>query len=337
MMNMKSWPVRAAFFFAAIISAFQSAHAAETVKVGLLRSPTVAGLLAIGVDKGFFAAENLTVVPVYFETAQPIALGVASGSIDVGITGLTAAFYSLAGQGQLHIVGGYLREQPTFHATAFVASNTAYAGSLRAYKDFSGHSVALPVLGSPPHYALALLADKYGFDLKSMRLLQLQTNANQVSAVTGGQADIGLIAPNAALGPIQRGDLKLLGWSGDETPWQLGAVFVNAATADSRGDLLRRYLRAYGNAIGDYRAAFAGSDDRRKDNATAPETLAVISKFLGLPVDQVALGIGYTDQRVDTSDILRQIAWYKSQGLVKPEVDGSKIIDTRYVIPLPDK
>lgn len=336
-MNMKSWIVRAAFLFVAITAALPSAHAAETVKVGVIKSPTGAGLLAVGVDKGFFAAENLAVVPVYFATAQPVALGVASGSIDVGITGLTAAFYSLAGQGQLHIVGGYLREHPTFHATAFVVANTAYAGGLRAYKDFPGHSVALPVLGSPPHYALALLADKYGFDLKSMHLLQLQTNANQASAVIGGQADIGIIAPNAVLGPIQRGDLKLLGWSGDETPWQLGAVFVSAATADSRGDLLRRYLRAYGNAIWNYRAAFTGSDDRRKDNATAPETLAVIAKFIGLPVDQVALGIGYPDQRVDTSDILHQIAWYKAQGLVKPEVDGSKIIDRRYVIPLPEK
>jgi len=37
------------------------------------------------------------------------------------------------------------------------------------------------------------------------------------------------------------------------------------------------------------------------------------------------------------TDVLRQIAWYKSQGFVKPEVDGAKIIDMRYVQALPEK
>jgi hypothetical protein len=32
---------------------------------------------------------------------------------------------------------------------------------------------------------------------------------------------------------------------------------------------------------------------------------------------------------------MNQIEWYKSQGQVKPEVDGAKIIDKRYVVALP--
>jgi len=307
---------------------------AETIKVGSIKSPTSAGILAIGLDKGYFMAEGLTAETVSFETAQPVAVAVASRSIDFGITGLTAAFYSLAGQGQLRIVGGYLREYPTFHSTAYVVSNAAYAAGLKSFKDFAGHSVALPVLGSPPHYSLGLLAAKYGFDLKSMRLLQLQTNPNQLSAVVGGQADIGLIAPNAVLPAIQKGDVKLLGWVGDETPWQLGAIAATAQTADERGDMVKRFLRAYAKATSDYRAAFVGPDGRRHDNASAPEILTIIAKALGMTNDQVALGIGYADPQLDEKDILRQIAWYKSQGMLKPDVDGNKIIDARYVMPI---
>jgi hypothetical protein len=58
-----------------------------------------------------------------------------------------------------------------------------------------------------------------------------------------------------------------------------------------------------------------------------------------LPVDTVQLTLGHADAegRLNVADVMDQIAWYKSQGLVKPEVDGSKIIDTRYVVPLREK
>jgi hypothetical protein len=35
-------------------------------------------------------------------------------------------------------------------------------------------------------------------------------------------------------------------------------------------------------------------------------------------------------------DVLRQIDWYKSQGMLKGPVDGDAIIDKRYVIALPE-
>ena len=320
-----------------LLAAFSGGARAETVKVGSLKAGTSAGIVAIAREKGYFAAENLTAESVYFETAQPIAVAGVSGDIDIGITGLTAAFYSLAGHGALRIVGGYTREVPTFRLTSYVVSKQAFAAGLTSFKDFPGHSVAVPVLGSPPHYSLALLAEKYGFDLKSLRILQLQTNANQVSAVSGGQADIGLIQVTAVMPAIERGDVKLLGWVGDETPWQLGAIFVATKTADERGDMVRRFLRAYAKGLRDYHDAFTGPDEHRKDMATAAENLAIIAQAVGQPAELVRLGLGYPDLRLDVKDILHQIAWYRSQGLLKSEVDGDALIDKRYVTPLPER
>jgi NitT/TauT family transport system substrate-binding protein len=317
--------------------AFAPARAdVETIKVGSLRSATSAGIIAIARQKGYFATENLAVDSVYFETAQPIAVAGVSGSIDIGITGLTAAFYGLAGQGALRIVGGYTREVPTFRLTAYVVSKNAFAAGLTAFKDFPGHSVAVPVLGSPPHYSLALLAEKYGFDLKSLRILQLQSNANQVSAVSGGQADIGLIQVTAVMPAIERGDVKLLGWVGDETPWQLGAIFTATKTANERHDMVARFLRAYAKGARDFHDAFVGPDERRQDGPTAGENLAIIAHELGQPVELVRVGLGYPDLRLDEKDILHQIVWYRSQGLLKSEVDAEALIDKRYVVPLPE-
>jgi hypothetical protein len=38
--------------------------------------------------------------------------------------------------------------------------------------------------------------------------------------------------------------------------------------------------------------------------------------------------------RLDVKDIQRQIAWYRSQGMIKPEVDAEATIDKRYLVPL---
>jgi hypothetical protein len=47
--------------------------------------------------------------------------------------------------------------------------------------------------------------------------------------------------------------------------------------------------------------------------------------------------VSYDDPqaRLDVRDVLRQADWYKSQGMVKPDIDGQRAIDTRYVMPLP--
>jgi hypothetical protein len=74
----------------------------------------------------------------------------------------------------------------------------------------------------------------------------------------------------------------------------------------------------------------------RRDGPTAPQVYAIIARYLDQSLDVVKLGVAHIDRdaRLDTADVLRQIAWYKSRGMVKPEVDGSEIIDSRYVVPL---
>ena len=317
--------------------AAQPCAGADKVRIGLLRAPS-GGAVYIAKEKGYFSTEGIDAEPVFFETAQPIALAVMSGDIDFATSGVTVALYGMAGQGAMRIVGAYIREMPTFHSAGFFASNAAYAAGLRSFKDFPGHSVALPAIGSPPHYELALIAEKYGFDLKSMRLMQLQTNANQVPAVVGGTADLGVIQITAVTAALQHGDVKLIGWTGDETPWQLGAVFTATRTANERGPLVERFLRAYRKGVRDYHDAFTASDGKRRDGPTAEATLTILGKYVPQTRDQLALGVAYYDAeaRLDVKDILHQIAWYKSQGMLKPEVDGNTIVDKRYVTPMPE-
>jgi hypothetical protein len=66
--------------------------------------------------------------------------------------------------------------------------------------------------------------------------------------------------------------------------------------------------------------------------------VSIIAKYTGITVDQAKLGIAWVDgeQRIDMKDTLRQVAWYRSQGLVKGEFDAATIFDARYAVPLPE-
>ncbi|MGH7034868.1 MAG: ABC transporter substrate-binding protein [Stellaceae bacterium] len=313
-----------------------SSASAEEVKIGILKTTSSAPLF-IALDRGYFAAEGLGPKLITFDSAQPVALAAVSGDVDFGVTGLTSAFFNLSGQGALKIVAGAYMERHGFHYNAFVATKSAYAAGLTSLKRLPGHSFSLSQIGSPPHYAIGAVADKLGFDLKTLRLLPLQSIPNQVSALVGGQADAGMLQASIVLPLIDRGDVKLLGWLGDQISWQLGVVFTSTKNADAHADFVRRTLRAIAKGRQDYAAAFIGPDGGRKDGPTSAAILALIAKHLDQPPQKVEQGLIFMDAqgRLDTADILHQIAWYKSQGMVKPEVDGNSIIDKRYVVPLP--
>jgi NitT/TauT family transport system substrate-binding protein len=313
-----------------------SGPAAEPVTVGIVKT-SASGHVFIALERGYFADEGLEVSLIPFEAAQPVAIAVVTGNLDIGVSALTAALYSLGGQGALRLVAGQSRDLPTYQNICYVASDRAFAAGLRAPKDIAGHSVALTQIGAPSHYALGMLAEKYHFDLKSLRLLPLQSFPNIASALAGRQADVGMLAATPCLAAVNGSDLKLIGWVGDETPWQIGGVFVATATADERGALVRRFLRAYVRGARDYYAAFSAPDGRRADGRTASDTRAIIAKYTGQPPDALRDGIGYVDPeaRLDLKDILRQIAWYKAQHMLKLEGDGADIIDRRYAKLLP--
>jgi NitT/TauT family transport system substrate-binding protein len=312
--------------------------AAEAIKIGTVKTASTAAVY-IAIEKGYFAAAGLEPDLVNFDASEPIAVAAVSRDVDFGVTGLTGGLYSLAGQGALRIIAGQHREAPGFHSQAYLASNRAYEAGLKSPKDIAGHSFAITQMGSTTHYALGLLADKYGFDLKAMRLVPLTSISNMISATSGGQTDAMIATGTAALVPVRRGDAKLLGWVGDETPWQLGAVFTATATADGRRDTVERFLRAWRQATRDYHDAFTAADETRKDGPTAPEILAIIAKYTGQPAPQVAETVAYYDRegRLDEKDVLHQIAWYQAQHLLKGPIDAEALIDKRYAVALPEK
>jgi NitT/TauT family transport system substrate-binding protein len=327
---MRSKIVFAVAAVTAVLGFAQGAATAETkvVKIGLLAEGALTGPVYIAEDKGYCAAEGIDCQVVPFDAALPVSMSVVSGDVDVAITGLTAAFYKLASQGALKIIAGYGREAPTFHAQAVVASKSAYAAGLTSLTKLGGHSVALSQIGGSTHYSLGLLAAKYGFDLKSVQILPLQSNPNAASAVIGGKADAGVIPGRYVLPAVDHGDVKLLAWVGDEVPWQLGATITSTKKLREEPDTIARFLVAYRKGVRDYHDAFTGPNEQRKDGPTAPEILKILSKHTKISPDALEGSVGYidVDAKLDVADIQRQLDWYRAQNLLSESVKAQDLL-----------
>lgn len=303
--------------------------------MGVLKVASSAPLY-LAQDMGLFAAQGLSVEFVNFESGQAVAVAVVAGDVDVGVTGLTAGLYNLAARGEMRVVAGFHREAPGFRVLGYFASRQAYAAGLTSLKDLPGHSIAITTIGSTTHYAVGLLAEKYGFPISSVRIVPAQTISNSVTMVLGNKTDAGLV-PSTLTNEATEHGAKLLGWVGDETPWQIGSVFVATKTADQRGDMVRRLLRALGQAARAYHDAFTGPGEARRDGPTAPADLAIIAKYVGEPPARLDLELPYVDPalRINLKDVAHQIAWYKAHGMVRGDITVDTLVDKRYAKPLP--
>ena len=312
-----------------------AAQAAERVRIGLLKLSSAAPLF-LAKERGYFEQQGIDADLKFFDAAVPIAVATVSGDIDIGFTGFTAAFYNLAGKGGLKVIAGTAREAPGFQNTAYVASRRAYDAGLKTLKDLPGHSVGITQVGSTFHYSLGLIADKLKFDVGAVRIVPLQSLPNVAAAIKGGQLDAALTATTTISPVVASGDAVVLGFVGDETPWMLGCAVASTATIEKNRKLIEKILAAYRRGAEDYARVLLKRDADgkfvRSDEGDA--MLAIISKYTEQKVEQLRIGLSVVDPALDSADIARQVAWFKRQKMIDPDVDAETIVDKSFV---PDK
>ncbi|KYK44042.1 ABC transporter substrate-binding protein [Bradyrhizobium sp. 191] len=317
------------------IMAMGTARAEDVLKarIGVLRLSSSAPVF-IAQDKGYFRDAGLEVELKFFDAAQPIAVATTSGDVDFGVTAFTAGLYNLAGKGVLKVIGGMSREKPGYPLIGYFASNNAYAAGLKTPKDLAGKRVAVTQVGSSFHYSLGLLADKYGFKLSEVKIVPLQSLSNAAAALKGETVDAALLPISTARKLMDEGGAKFLGWVGDETPWQLGAVFASPKTLASK-TLVTKLLGALAKADREYHDVIlaAMKDGVAPINEQTKPLLEIIAKYTNLPVEQVVGNCAYVDPdgKLDVKNVDNQIKWLQEQGFADKGFDVNAIIAKDYV------
>lgn len=330
---------RSALALATLLALPASALAADKAVVGVLRFVSSGGLY-LAIERGYFAAEGIEPELKFFEAAQPIAVAIASGDTQFGLTGISAGSLNLAGKGAIKIIASQGAEKKGVVGNTLVASNDAHAKGLTGFEKLDGASVAITQVGSTFHYQLGQVAAAKGFALEKIAMKPLQSIPNMVAAVKTGQTDAAILPPHIAGPMAARGEVKHIGPLSDIAGYQYGALFASPKVVAENRSLAERFVRAYVKGLADYNAALLRTDasGKRITDESALKAGAEIGKYVypsDPPEEAAKKVIGsavYCDPagKLDVADIETQIAWYKSQKLVDAGVEAKAFLDTSF-------
>src|SRR5699024_773449 len=292
------------------------------------------GPLFIAKEQGYFADEGIDAEFSFFNAAQPVAVAIASGDADFGVTAFTAGFFNIAGKGALQVVGAQLHEVEGFEGSAILASNEAWDAGLQSVEDLPGHSFALTQTGSSFHYMIGQIAADAGFDLDDMNLQPLQSVGNMIGALRSNQVDSLVIVPHIAKPLVEAGDAHLLGWVSDYAPYQVGGLFTSTDNVANRADVVQRFVNAYQRGVADYRAAFMDNDEAMQD-----DVVAMLHKYVysDQPEDEaypkIRNGAMFITEgaALNADDVRAQVRWYQERDLVDAAADPDDFINTDFV------
>ncbi len=315
------------------------ALAEEHVTVGTVRQPSN-GALFLADSRGYFRTEGLDVEMKAFSTPVAVVQAVAGGALDFGLADLSAEAFDLAGAGAIKLVAAQAREKRAIEGNDLVVSLGAYEGGVHKPEDLRGRSIAITALGSVYHYQVAEIARAERFPLTELKIKPLGTYKAVAQAVANGQVDAGILPVQYARQLMMAGLGRLMTWCSEFGEGQLGALFVQTKTMQSRRSTVDKFVRAYRRGAADYADALARYDrfDKPISDPKSRAAAITIARYVypGRPMNGAApaveLGALYVDPqaRLDVADLERQLSWFKSQNLVKSSIDAQNIIDLSF-------
>jgi NitT/TauT family transport system substrate-binding protein len=297
----------------------------KRVKVGVLKLTSSAPVF-LGVEKGFFREAGVEPELVYFQAAQPVAVAIAAGEVEVGATGLTAGLYNIvAGGEKLWVVADKGREWAGHPLTALVVQKD---GPVRAVKDLRGRKVAITQLGSTFHYMLGNLVEGEGMTLADVEPAPLRTLGAMAEALQGRRVDAALLPQPFAGSVVEKGGGRILFWVGDRLPYQVAAIFYSGRFARDR-DRAVAFMKGYVRASRYYHdAVLAERAGPRYD-----EVVAITARYTEASPELIRAGFPYQDRdgRLDLADVGRQLAWYHKAGMITRPLVPRDLVDASFL------
>ncbi|MDI6764512.1 MAG: ABC transporter substrate-binding protein [Thermodesulfobacteriota bacterium] len=301
--------------------------ALTTVKVGALRLSSTAPIF-IGMDKGFFEAEGIKVEPVWFKAAAPIAVAMASGDIDVGATGLTAALYNSIAQGmKITVVADKGREWPGYKLTAIIVNTEQWKAGVRDLKDLKEKRVGITSIGSTFHYILGNLLEKRGMSLSDVKVVPLGSVASMRDTVITRQIESAFLVQPHVTAVEKDGKANVLLWAGDHLPYQIATNFYGEKFTKNRSAAVA-FMKGYIRSCR-YYYDFALM---KKEGPQYQEVINLISKYTEEKPEAVVLALPYMDRNGElyAEDIQKQLDWYERNGMVSKKMSSSEIVDLSF-------
>ncbi len=312
------------------------AVAADRIKVGALRFTSHAASF-VAFERNYFLAQDLDVEFIFFQAAQPMAVAIASGDVDFGVTAVSGGLINLAKKGAIKVIGGALHEEKGIDGQIILVSAKAFAEGVTTPAKLKGRSFGITQTGSSFHYMAHKIAQKEGFAGSDIKVKPLQKVGAVIGALKSGQIDAWSIVPHIAKGLLKGKAVHKIGMIADYIPdYQVTTVFTSAKNASSNKALVKRFLAAFSKGADDFNAALV---DKTAGADGAENMVKLIHKYVyaSRPYAKAAPSIRNGAMRINkgarlnVTNIKDQLDWFKSEGLVAKDITMDLLVDKSFV------
>lgn len=220
----------------------------------------------IAMARGYFDEENLDIEIEDIATGPDQVPLMASGQIDVAITGPSAAhFNALAAGIPVRFVApcGSSDSAGEVPNGMFAVRKSLFdSGEVTKVEDFRGLKVGVPNRESKGFVDAATLLEQAGLSVDDVEIVAPLGFPDAAAALAGGAVDVAfLVEPFATLGEM-KGETVIVAGDHEIMPGRLGCALAfgkRLVTDEALGD---RFMRAYLRGVRDYHDAFFNNEDK---------------------------------------------------------------------------
>jgi NitT/TauT family transport system substrate-binding protein len=287
-------------------------NAPATVKVGVIPIADVAPLY-LGMTKGFFEQEKLTIEPQQFAGGAEILPAVQSGDLQIGFSNTTSVLIAASKGLPVRIIAQGVQEgatEPESWTHLFVRGDS----DIRSPKDLEGKTVAINTLQNINDVMTKAALEKQGVDVSTLQFTEVPfPEMNQ--ALEGGDVDAIVVVEPFRTIAEKNGYRDMLPTIFDVDPsLTVATYFTMQPYIEQNQDVVERFVRAMNNSL---TYAADHPDDVR----------AALGSYTKIPADligQVRLPQWGTDLNQPSIELMGRLS--TQYGLIDEEPNVSELI-----------
>jgi NitT/TauT family transport system substrate-binding protein len=329
----KTWHAFAAVAGAALaVSVAGCGKQSTTVRVGVVSAVSDAAFF-IADKKGYFRDEGLDVQLVSFDSGAKMVAPLGAGQLEVAAGSASAGLYNaIARDIRIKIVADKGSTPPGYgFQPLLVRKDLVESGRYKTLADLKGMKIAGSATGSASTSTLNEALKTVGLTSSDVERLYLSF-PQHIMALENKAVDAALTTEPSATEAVQRGvAVRVMGDDEIYPDHQLSVVLYSGRFIEEQRDVALRFMTAYLRAVRDYRDALA---DGKLRGPRAGEVIDILTEYTNVKDPEVYRAITPqgtdADGKLNRQSLERDLAFYRSEGLIEGNVSVDQAIDTSF-------
>jgi NitT/TauT family transport system substrate-binding protein len=254
------------------------ANAPQTVKVAVLPVADVAPIY-LGMRKGFFKAENLTLKPQIMQGGAEVTAAVVSGSIDVGFSSVEPLMIAKSKNLPVKILTQGVQAAPTTK-DAWDSLLVARSGSIKSPKDLEGKTIGINALKNMNELCVRAVLSRAGVDVSKVKFTEVPFPEMPATLKAGRVDAISAVEPFVSAARADGAKDLLSYFAGLQTKMTVATYFSSDKYLKGNDATVKRFARAMNRSL-DY--AQSHPDEVRAIVPTYTKIPAAVAQKMKLP------------------------------------------------------